>query len=263
MLALLLTLLLLVAPAHATTRDLDLPLRDPQAAATLTAVFGDQWTGGVERTRYDDKWYDEIALAKVPEGYLPLISGEGGQDVPQDLIGDVIFRRFEQLPQQSGWVKHVENLGGGYDPVLGADYQDTAFLLDSVFMYVAFIWRIHRVEDDLGRTVLWFEKLSPEAVTPQVWDRYQRRVAAIHAQTGRRWVANAIVEPAVLYGAFVVEPGQVHASRVTFAAHLVFGPDDSWLAAYATRLPFVLRLAIGEVFNAAVRICLDELAVSP
>ncbi|MCB9742723.1 MAG: hypothetical protein H6741_20650 [Alphaproteobacteria bacterium] len=255
----LLAALLLLLGAQAQAAGELIRLRDADDATLLASVVDGTWSGTWQRHTYDDRLFQEVRLAEIEEGYLPMIRGEGGQDVPQAVIAEVIYRHFDQLPQQSSWVKHVENLGEGFDPVIGAPYVDTYFHLDSVFMYVAFTWRVYRGVDAQGRDVLWFEKLQPEAVDAATWRRYQGRVAVIQDQLAGRWVGNAVVEPEEVYGVFVVEPGERYESRVTFVANLTFASEDSWLAAYATKLPFVLRMAVGEVFEAAVKICVARM----
>jgi len=242
------------APASLVVRT-----HDPVAASVVGALLTDPsyWEGAWQRT-YTGRSYDEIRMKEVEQGFLPMISGEGGQDVPQEVIEGVIFEHFVDLPAHLDPARLVVNLGQGHDPAIGADYSDSWFFLDVPFMYIEFSWRLYRTRTDSGRSLLWFEKLTPAMAGAETWAGYQSRIDTARASLDRRPIFGSIVEPTEFYGLFIVEPGQVQESRVTFVARVFFGPETGWLASYASQIGIFLRTALAQAFEAALTISVER-----
>lgn len=247
------------AVTSAPTRSVSLQTHDPAAARVVDALLTDPsyWEGAWRKT-YTGRSYDEIRLKEIDRGFLPLITGEGGADVPQAVIESVIFEHFVEMPEHLAPARLVVNLGRGHDQVVGADYNDTWFFLDVPFMYIEFSWRLYRTRTASGSSLLWFEKLTPEIAGAETWARYQSRIVTARASTSRRSIFGSVVEPSEIYGLFMVEPGREQESRVTFVAHVLFGPETGWLASYASQLAIFLRTALAQAFDAALAISISH-----
>ena len=89
-----------VAGAPAPTRSVSLQTHDPAAGRVVDALLSDPsyWEGAWRKT-YTGRSYDEIRLKEIDRGFLPLITGEGGADVPQAVIESVIFEHFVEMPE--------------------------------------------------------------------------------------------------------------------------------------------------------------------
>lgn len=238
------------------------PTRDLAAGEVLRAILTDPdyWDDAWSR-RYEGKLYDEIRFVEIERGYVPMITGEGGRDLPNQVVEDAVFVHFDELPRHIGLVKRMAFLDRGHDPLVGHDYADAYLLFDASFFYIRFHYRLYRARDESGRRVLWFEKLTPDMPGPERWKRYGKRRSDLEAALSLRGAPfGAILEPEELFGVFLVEPGRVHASRVTFVARLAFDKEASWLAGYASQLPWVLRVALAKAFEAAVAICVEKVA---
>lgn len=241
------------APADAL--PVSVKTHDPAAARVIRSLLGDPayWEGAWRRT-YTGRSYDEIRMRELDRGFLPMITGEGQRDVPQDVIEEVIFEHFVELPAHLAPAERVVNLGQGHDPTVGADYSDTWFFFDVPFMYIELTWRLYRMRDASGASLLWFEKLTPAMAGPATWTRYQARIDAARETVDRKALFGNIVEPSEVYGLFRIAPGEVHESRVTFVAHVHFGPETGWLASQASQIALFLRTALAQAFDAAVAI---------
>ncbi len=256
----LLILLALPRPAaamEALAHGVVLRMHDPQAATVINQILTDPaYWQDARRDTYDDELYDELRLKEVEMGLVPMVAGEGDRDLPREVIEDVIFTGFEALPAHIDLAKRVVHLGQGYDPKVGADYVDTFFYLDLKLLYLTASWRVYRTRDAGERSILWFEKLPEETLPEAVRAAYQQRIQEASGSVDRRrGLFGSLNKPAELYGMFLIEDGRRHQSRVTFVARLVFGPEASWLTAYASQLPFVVRAALKGAFDASVGLC--------
>jgi hypothetical protein len=246
------------AEAPAAAPSVTVKTHDPGAARVIGALLTDEhyWDGAWRRT-YTGRSYDEIRMKEVEHGFLPRITGEGGRDVPGDVIAEVIFQHFDELPAHLAPAERALNLGRGHDAHVGAEYSDSWFFLDVPFMYIEFSWRLYRARTPTG-SLLWFEKLTPAIAGAETWSRYQTRIDAARATVDRKPVFGSIVEPTEAYGLFIVEPGAVHESRVTFVARVLFGAETGWLASYASQVAIFLRTALAQAFDAALAISMEH-----
>jgi hypothetical protein len=76
----------------------------------------------------------------------------------------------------------------------------------------------------------------------------------------RRWALNGLIEVTDVYGMFVVEPGKVHTSRVSFVSKITFGEGTGWVAQWGSQIPGVIRAGIKSGFDASVAIARKEKA---
>lgn len=237
---------------------------DDHAAQVLSDILADPhyWDDAWVK-RYSNRSYEEVRFKEVGLGFVPMIAGDGGTDVPHDVVSRVAFSQFDQLPRHINIIRKVAYLGRGYDQTVGAEYTDTYFFLDGTIIYVAFSWRMYRKHDpENGRTVLWFEKLPTSAVEVPTMAKYQQTIDQTLAGIDQRSVLNQIAEPTEVFGMFVLDPGQKHDTYVTFVAKMDFGQDTSWVVRWGSQLRFVLRAGLQQAFEGSVAICLDEMKLT-
>lgn len=247
-------------PAY-VSHAFDLKARNAEAQQTLNDILTDEayWAGATRQT-YTDRPYDEIRLKSTDSGYVPMISGEGQQDFPHDVVADIVFLRNTDLPKHMSGCKVVLPLGSGYDPVAGAEYRDAFYILDLTVLYGYFPQRMYRKHyPDTNETVLWFEKLDSEFVDASTWAAYQQKMTASLDGLERRWAPfNALVEVSDVYGMFVVEPGTVNQTRVSFVSKVTFDKHAGIIARFGSQLRPVVRTAIQAGFGASVAIARRE-----
>jgi hypothetical protein len=245
-------------PAFATS--VDVKLRNAEGQRVLNSILTDAayWAGADIKTAHGEA-YDEIRLKSTETGYVPMITGEGGQDFPHDAVAHTVYARNTDLPKYMSGAKAVVLLGSGYDSVVGAEYRDCFYILDLTAFYAYFPQRMYRRHDDAkNQTVLWFEKMDASFVDAATWASYDAKMKSTRDNLDRRWVLNSLVEVADVYGMFVVEPGQEHTSRVSFVSKLDFGDDAGFIAQVGSQMPMVLRAGLKSGFSASVAIATHE-----
>lgn len=237
-----------------------LPMRDPVAASTTTrAVSSPAFWSTASITDYDGEAYDQIRLRPLTDGYFTLITGEGGEDFPHEVVVDTTISLQERLPSIEDGAVAIDILGQGTDSRTGLPYVDTLFFLDFALFYGIYIQRSYRL--DVGsQTFVFFEKLTEDFVSPETWTRYQADRQSAISSAELRWVMSRVVDIEEVYGTFIIEPGETHTSRVSFLVRLRFGEDAGQLARLASELPPVLKVGLQSGFTNCVRIAADETA---
>lgn len=239
----------------------DLKLRNTEAQSVLNKILSDTafWAGASTST-YTDRLYDEIRLKSTDAGYVPMISGEGDQDFAHEVVADIVFQRNTDLPKYMSGCKVVLPLGSGYDPVVGAEYRDSLYVMDLTVFYGYFAQRMYRRHDDAkNETVLWFEKLDERFVDASTWTAYSAKMKTAIDGVERRWPPfNAMIEVTDVYGMFVVEPGRQRTSRVSFVSKVTFGDEAGIVAKYGSQLKPLVRAAVQSGFDASVAIAKNE-----
>jgi hypothetical protein len=238
-----------------------LPMRSPTAASVTTqAVSTSAFWSDASVTEADGEVYDQIRLRPLTDGYFTLITGEGHSDFPHEVVVDTALHLQERLPAIEDGAVAITILGEGTDDRTGLPYVDTLFFLDFTLFYGIYIQRSYRLDAD-GRTFVFFERLDADFVDADTWARYQagRQAAIDGAQL--RWMLNRVVDIEEVFGTFIVEPGEVQTTRVSFLVRLRFGDDAGQLARLASELPPVLKLGLQSGFANCVRIAAEETAL--
>lgn len=233
----------------------------PEGQSTLNRILGDEayWADAWRRS-YSDRLYDEIRLKSTDSGYVPMISGEGQENFPHQVVADIVYYRNSDLPKYMSGCKVVQKLGSGFDPVVGAEFRDSFYILDLTVFYGYFAQRMYRKHDPAtNQTVLWFEKIDASFVEPATWAKYEAQMKASIDGVDRRWPPfNAMIEVSDVYGMFVVEPGKAHTSRVSFVSKLTFDKGTGFVAQWGSQLPPVVRAGLQAGFDASVAIAKNE-----
>lgn len=240
---------------------LDLKLRNTEGQQVLNGILTDTaYWSGADVSTYSDKSFDEIRLKQTSSGYVPMITGEGDQDFPHDVVSYVVFKRNTDLPKYMSGAKAVVLLGSGFDSTIGAEYRDCFYILDLTVMYAYFPQRMYTKHDDAAnRTVLWFEKMDAGFVDAATWSGYESKMQAALDGMDKRWPPfNSVVPVDTVYGMFVVEPGKTRESRVSFVSKIGFASDAGFMANFGSQLPMVLRSGLKSGFNASVAIARHE-----
>ncbi len=240
----------------------DIKMRDQQGAAVLNQMLSDDafWQDA-SRWDYDTSknLYDKIMLKPVKGGYVPMISGEGDTDLSQDVVADTVFTKMTKLPLYMDGAEAVKTLGSGYDSDIGADYVDSYYVLNMTLFYVVYPQRMYRKYDaGSDRTLLWFEKLTPEFVDTGTWQTYQTKIDAVNEKVPGGWPFSAMVEVAQVYGMYIVGDGRAHESRVTFVSKLDFGEDAGMMAKMGSKMKPILKAGLQSGFSASVNIAKGE-----
>ena len=251
---------LLVVASDASAASLDLKLRNAEGQQVLNSILDDDafWADAWKKD-YNGKTYDQIRLKQLPSGYVPMISGEGGQDFDHDVVADIVYFQNTRLPKYMDGAKIVIDLGKGYDDKIGAEYRDTYYVLDLTAFYGVFPQRMYRKHDEATNTsVMWFEKLDESFVDAATWSAYDKKMKEALENLDKGWFFNSIVDVTEVYGMFVVEPGNTQESRVSFVSKLTFGEDAGWIARFGSQLPGVLKSGLRGGFGASVAIAEHE-----
>lgn len=238
----------------------DIQMRDQQGAAVLNQMLSDDdYWNQADRWDYDTSknLYDKIMLKPVTGGYVPMISGEGDTNLTQDVVADTVFTKMTKLPLYMSGAEAVKTLGSGYDTTIGAQYVDSYYVLDMTLFYVVYPQRMYRKIDG-NRTLLWFEKLTPEFVDSATWDGYQTQISAVKDDVPSGWLFSGMVEVEQVYGMYIVGNGQEHESRVTFVSKLDFGDDAGMVAKMGSKMKPILKAGLQNGFSAAVNIAKAE-----
>jgi hypothetical protein len=248
-----------VVPGPPPAPRVELRARNPEAKQVLNQALTDaRYWSNASTTTYADKMFDEIRLKQLSTGYVTLISGEGDQDFQHQVVADIVFSQQNKIPLHSAGAKAVVTLGTGTDSFVGTPYTDTFFFLDFEAFYAVYSQRMYRETDTRGRTILWYEMLHESFVDPSTWARYQQTIEQTKAAVQTRWVLGSVVDVGDIFGMFIVEPGTVRESRVTFITKIVFGDDAGWVAKFGSQLPPVLRAGLKSGFKSCVELARAE-----
>lgn len=234
----------------------------PEGQSTLNRILTDTafWADAWKKT-YAGELYDEIRLKSTDSGYVPMITGEGDMDFPHEVVADTVWFRNKDLPKYMSGAKVVLPLTSGYDPVVGAEFRDSFYILDLSVFYGYFPQRMYRKHDPAtNKTVLWFEKLDATYVDAATWTSYQTRMKTAIDGVNRRWPPfNAMIEVSDVYGMFVVQPGATRESRVSFVSKITFDKGTGLVAQWGSQIPSVIRAGLQAGFDASVAIAKNEI----
>jgi len=238
-------------------------LHNTSAAAVINDTLAEGYWADANISSYKSETYDEIRLKSIESGYVPMITGEGLEDFDPDVVEHIVFRRLTELPKHMEGAKAVIALGAGYDPVVGAAYQDTFYVVDLTLLYVTFPQRTYLVKDpEHQRSYLVFEKIRPDMVDASTWTAYDAAMTKAVESVELRWAFGSVVPATEVFGMYVIEPGKEKKTRITLVSKLVFGDDTSWIARMGNQMPSVLRAGLRNGFDACVAIARDEKAHS-
>lgn len=250
-----------LAEYSATAEAIDVPMRNAEGGAMIGRMLNESGFWGDAKTyAFQGQLYDEIRLKALPEGgFLPMITGEADEDIPNDVVADIVFGQQTALPKYMSGAVAVTTLGYGTDPRFGVPYLDNYFVLDLTFFYVTYTQRMYRrTVGDV--TYLWFEKLDASFVDAATWAQYQEKTQATMAalEPNLRGLFGSVLEVGQIYGVFVVAKGASRESRVTFVSKITFGDDAGWLAKLGSKMPPVLKAGLQSGFDASVKIAKAE-----
>ncbi len=218
-----------------------------------SALSDPQFWAGADVVRYEGEIYDESRLKSLSDGYLTMISGEGGENFTLEHVIHTVLTHQPHLPQYMAGSKICKKLRTGVDPRTGVAFTDLYFVGDFDFFYGEYFQRMYRFDLPDGRTACAFECLKEEHLTPELWKSYNKARDEALKNFERRWYFNDLLPIIEIFGMYLVEPGEKLDTRVTLVAKLKFG-GDSWLASVGTKIPFVLRLGMESGFEACVAI---------
>jgi hypothetical protein len=259
--AVLLAALVTTPNALAGPVEVQVELRNDEGEKVLNKILADEgfWADAWTKT-YDDKLYDEIRLKDSDSGYVPMITGEGGQDFPHDVVADIVFYQNTRLPKYMSGAKAVVLLGSGFDKEVGAEYRDCFYVLDLTVFYGTFPQRMYRKHDaENNVSVMWFEKMDERFVDADTWAKYSEQMTKTVDAMDRRWPPfNSVVPVGDLYGMFMVSPGEEHTSRVSFITKIGFGDDAGFVARWGSQMPGVIKSGLRSGFGASVAIAEHE-----
>lgn len=243
---------------EASIDGVKLELRYPEAETMLNRMISEEtfWSDA-KTSDYNGRMYDEIRLKPVDDGYVPMVTGESDEDIPHEVVADIVFEKMTLLPKYMDGAVAVVNLGNGVDARTGTPYRDTYYLLDLSFFYVAYPQRMYRKTSG-DQTFLYFEKVEPDFVDAATWSSYQKIMKDTVEGSDLRSLFGSVLEAEQIYGIFIVGPGSTQTSRVTFVSKLIFGSDAGWLARLGSKMPPVLRAGLQSGFNASVAIAKYE-----
>ena len=269
-----LALLLLAAPAFASRvpaeetpvqSDLaignaNVQMHNREAQQVLNSILADDtfWKGATVST-YKNQLYDEIRLKPTDSGYVPMITGQGDEDFPLEVVADIVYHRNVDLPRVMSGAEAMVRLGSGYDPTVGASYYDCFYLLDFTLFYGHFTQRMYKKYDAANnRYVMWFEKVNESFVGADTWATYQSKIKGIMDNHDRRWLFSGYEEVTDVFGMFVVTPGETKEARVTFVTKITFGEGSGFIAQAGSKMPMVIRAGLRAGFDGCVALAKDE-----
>ena len=238
---------------------LSLRLHDQRAQTLLNrALSGNDLWLDASVSRYSDRLYDEIRVQKLDDGYITMITGESDRDFHREAVASTIFDRQDELPRVEDGAMSIIRLGQGVDPALGLPYRDTAWMLDFLVFYGTYTQRMYRTDGN-GVTILSFELLDPSVLPVATREQYATRTEAAVEKVDRRWPPfDGIVPVSELFGMFVVTPGTVRQSRVTFVCRLSFDASSGLVPRVGSQLPPVLRGGLQSGFESCVKLVAEE-----
>lgn len=250
-----------VAEYASTATPIDVPMRNAEGGEMIRRMLNEEgfWSDA-KVYPFEGQLYDEIRLKSLPEGgYLPMITGEADENIPHDVVADIVFGQQTALPKYMSGTVAVTTLGYGTDPKFGVPYLDNFFVLDLSFFYVTYTQRMYRrTVGDV--TYLWFEKLDATFVDAATWSEYQSKIQTqmTALEPDLRSLFGSVLEVGQIYGVFVVAKGETRESRVTFVSKITFGQDAGWLAKLGSKMPPVLKAGLQSGFDASVKIAKAE-----
>ena len=249
------------APAEyssAATGKVNISLRYGEADTMINRMLneGGFWADA-KVSEYNNRQYDEIRLKPVTGGYVPMITGESDEDIPHEVVADIVFKKMTLLPKYMEGAVAVVELGSGTDPKNGLPYVDSYYVLDLSLLYVTYPQRMYRKKEG-DRSLLFFEKVTPSFVDAATWSRYDAKMKSTMEGLDLRSWFGSVIEAEQCYGIFIVGPGGTRESRVTFVSKLIFGDNAGWLAKLGNKMPPVLRGGLQSGFNASVAIAKYE-----
>ena len=230
-----------------------LQTRDRQAGSLLSGALDGKgfWDGSSTKT-YTGQLYDEVRLKALESGYLAMVTGEGGQDFQAEAVVRTIFEHMDRLPEVEDGAMAVVRLGTGTDAFNGLPYVDSFYYLDFTLFYGTYGQRMYkRIDGD--RTVLYFEKLTPE-IAGAAWSGYRAKMDQAAAAVDRRALFNTVREVSEIFGMFVVSPGSQRSTRVTFTTRVHFGEDSGLVARMGSEMPAVIKAGLRSGFDSCVAI---------
>ncbi len=242
--------------AHAGLGEsVSIKLHDKRAAGILNRALTDEtYWSGASVYKYTDQLYDEIRLKPVGDGYLTMITGEGRDDFPAELVGRTVFDHQDKLPKHMDGAKALPLLKKGTDALVGAPYVDRYFLADFALFYGEFFQRSYNFSLSDGRIVIAYEKIAEDFIDANQWAKYREARQKTLDTTALRWAFSSIVEITHSYGMFVVSPGTTQTSRVTLVAQLRFGEGTGMVAQMGSKMPPVLKAGLQSGFDASVAV---------
>ena len=244
---------------YSTSAAIDVPMRNADGSKMIGRMLNEKgfWEGS-KSWDFNKELYDKIQLQSVASGgYLPMITGESDQDIPQDVVADIVFGQQTALPAYMDGCVAVKTLGYGTDPKFGVPYLDNYIVLDFSFFYVRYTQRAYRKTVD-GTSYVWFEKLDSSFVDASTWADYNKQRKEVMDGLKLRSLFGSVLDVGEIYGIFVVADGQQNESRVTFVSRIAFGDDAGWLAKLGSKMPPVLKAGLQSGFDASVKIAKAE-----
>lgn len=238
----------------------DVRMRNEAGAKMLNRMLNEDgfWSDAKVYNYKEKHLYDEIRLKPLPEGgYVPMITGESDEDIPQDVVADIVFGQQTALPKYMSGAVAVKTLGWGTDPDYGIPYLDNYFVLDMSFFYMTYTQRMYRKTVD-GKSYLWFEKLDKTFVDAATWTDYQKQIEDTMGGIKLRSFFGGVLPVGEIYGMFLVTDGENRESRVTFVSKISFDKNAGWLAKLGSKMPPVLKAGLQSGFDASVRIAKAE-----
>ncbi|MCK6502676.1 hypothetical protein L6R53_04650 [Myxococcota bacterium] len=226
---------------------------DPEAGSLLSQALDSPtfWQGASVKT-FDDRLYDEVRLKSLDEGYLAMVTGEGGRDFDAATVVRTVNDNMQRLPEVEDGAKAVVRLGEGTDGTTGLPFVDSFYYLDFTFFYGVYSQRMYKLVDG-SRTILFFEKLTTE-MAGAAWPIYDKRIVEVMSGVKRRSVFGSVVPVSKIFGMFVVSPGATYRSRVTFTTKIHFGEGTGMLARMGSDMPPVIRAGLQSGFDSCVAI---------
>ena len=235
-------------------------MRDQTAAAVTTqAVVDPAFWAAASRASYTGKAYDQLRLRPMDKGYFSLITGEGHASYAHEVVVNTAYRYQDRLPRIEDSAIAIDILAEGTDPRSGLPYVDTLFFLDFSLFYGIYLQRSYRL--DVGEhTYVFFETLRSDFVDAATWKRYRQQLDRRVETADLRWLLNKVIELESVYGTFIIEPGTVHSTRISFLVQVKFGEQAGLLAKIGSEMPLVLRQGLQTGFENCVRIAAAEQA---
>ena len=182
-----------------------------------------------------------------------MVTGTGGEDFEPWQVADSVFWHQNKLKHNVPGAMSSILLNHGQDQRVGSEYTDFYLLGDFDFFYGEYYQRMYRTKTSTGGYFLPFERITRKIAGPSQWEEYQEmRDKGVSGAKLRTWL-NKITLIDEYYGMYIIEP-EGSGSRVTLVARLRFGEDAGWLAAFASKLPWVLRDGLQNGFNGSVAI---------
>ena len=246
----------ILLPKISFGQALSLQLHHQRGSQVLSDVLSnDSYWANASKDMYVGQHYDEIRLQPMDAGYLAFVSGEGKQDFEAEDVANTIFAHQNLIPQFMPSLKSACYLESGIDSFNGYPYNDIYFLADLKILHISVALRTYKIQVGAHHFICPIEMITPEMVSSSTWKNYQELYQQQVQKVQPLPFYQTIVEPAFVFGMYVVEPGQVRQSRVTLVTQLAIRSEDSFLAAMASELPFFLKQGMQVGFESSVLAC--------